>query len=235
MGSRAGGCTSGGVNSPYSSSALPLPLFFSSSSRDASRKRPSDTTTPFATAPSAPPNSNRKRMADPQDTAAVTVLLVDDERSLREPLVDYLVGQGFVVLEAESAAAARNLSSTREVGAHAMAVLTEAMRKQMNFAYGRDAANGQAMWFDEATYGVNRLVTHFNLSAKLTSKKIDEIPISDAGRESLKRFYDSEPRLEQWTEAKAEDILSSISYPDFLRQYGGLTEDAVQLFDKEEH
>ena len=111
----------------------------------------------------------------------------------------------------------------------------EAMRKQMNFAYGRDAANGQAMWFDEATYGVNRLVTHFNLSAKLTSKKIDEIPISDAGRESLKRFYDSEPRLEEWTEAKAEDILSSISYPDFLRQYGGLTEDAVQLFDKEEH
>jgi len=111
----------------------------------------------------------------------------------------------------------------------------EAMRKQMDFAYGRDAANGQAMWFDEATYGVNRLVTHFNLSAKLTSKKIDEIPISDAGRESLKRFYDSEPRLEEWTEAKAEDILSSISYPDFLRQYGGLTEDAVQLFDKEEH
>ncbi len=111
----------------------------------------------------------------------------------------------------------------------------EAMRKQMDFAYGRDAANGQAMWFDEATYGVNRLVTHFNLSAKLTSEKIDEIPISDAGRESLKRFYDSEPRLEEWTEAKAEDILSSISYPDFLRQYGGLTEDAVQLFDKEEH
>jgi len=111
----------------------------------------------------------------------------------------------------------------------------EAMRKQMDFAYGRDAANGQAMWFDEATYGVNRLVTHFNLSAKLTPEKIDEIPISDAGRESLKRFYDSEPRLEEWTEAKAEDILSSISYPDFLRQYGGLTEDAVQLFDKEEH
>ena len=26
-----------------------------------------------------------------------------------------------------------------------------------------------------------------------------------------------------------------MSYPDFLRQYGGLTEDAVQLFAKEEH
>ncbi len=111
----------------------------------------------------------------------------------------------------------------------------KAMRKQMEFAYGRDAPNSPAMWFDETTYGVNRLVTNFNLSAKLTTEDIDKIPISDAGRDSLKRFYDSAPSLEDWTEAEAEDRLSSISYPDFLRQYGGLTEDAVQLFDKEEH
>ena len=109
------------------------------------------------------------------------------------------------------------------------------MRTQMEFAYGRDAPNSPAMWFDETTYGVNRLVTNFNLSAKLTTDDIDKIPISDAGRDSLKRFYDSAPSLEDWTEAVAEDLLSSISYPDFLRQYGGLTEDAVQLFDKEEH
>ncbi len=110
-----------------------------------------------------------------------------------------------------------------------------AMREQMDFAYGRDAINGQAMWFDEATYGVNRLVTNFSLSAKLTPKDIDKIPISDAGRESLKRFYGSAPRFEKYTNAEAEDLLSSISYPDFLRKYGGLTEDAVQLFDREEH
>jgi spermidine dehydrogenase len=109
------------------------------------------------------------------------------------------------------------------------------MRKQMEFAYGRDAPNSPAMWFDETTYGANRLVTNFNLSEKLTPADIDKIPISDAGRDSLKQFYDSAPSLEDWTEAEAEDILSSISYPDFLRQYGGLTEDAVQLFDKEEH
>ena len=35
------------------------------------------------------------------------LLLVDDEASLREPLADYLVGQGFRVAQAESAAAAR--------------------------------------------------------------------------------------------------------------------------------
>ncbi len=39
----------------------------------------------------------------------VTVLLVDDEATLREPLAEYLTGQGFFVHEAESAAAARTL------------------------------------------------------------------------------------------------------------------------------
>ncbi|GMM92016.1 response regulator [Qipengyuania sp. MTN3-11] len=41
------------------------------------------------------------------DTAPTTLLLVDDERSLREPLAEYLTRQGFAVREAESAAAAR--------------------------------------------------------------------------------------------------------------------------------
>ena len=43
------------------------------------------------------------------DTAPVTLLLVDDERTLREPLAEYLTGQGLVVREADSAAAARTL------------------------------------------------------------------------------------------------------------------------------
>ncbi len=38
---------------------------------------------------------------------ATTLLLVDDEATLREPLADYLVRQGFVVHQAESAALAR--------------------------------------------------------------------------------------------------------------------------------
>ncbi|MGX7924966.1 response regulator [Tsuneonella sp. HG094] len=41
------------------------------------------------------------------DTAPVTLLLVDDEPTLREPLAAYLTRQGFVVREADSAAAAR--------------------------------------------------------------------------------------------------------------------------------
>lgn len=40
------------------------------------------------------------------------ILLVDDEATLREPLADYLQGQGFAVTEAQSAAAARSHLTT---------------------------------------------------------------------------------------------------------------------------
>ena len=43
------------------------------------------------------------------ETVSTTLLLVDDENSLREPLAEYLTGQGFVVREAESAASARSV------------------------------------------------------------------------------------------------------------------------------
>ena len=43
------------------------------------------------------------------DIAPTSILLVDDEPTLREPLAEYLSGQGFAVTEAESAANARSL------------------------------------------------------------------------------------------------------------------------------
>lgn len=42
------------------------------------------------------------------ETAPTRLLLVDDEASLREPLAEYLIRQGFVVRQASSAAAARS-------------------------------------------------------------------------------------------------------------------------------
>ncbi len=42
------------------------------------------------------------------ETAPISILLVDDEASLREPLAEYLTGQGFRVHEAESGATARS-------------------------------------------------------------------------------------------------------------------------------
>jgi two-component system OmpR family response regulator len=43
------------------------------------------------------------------DTASIRLLLVDDEAALREPLAEYLSRQGFVVIQAASAAEARSL------------------------------------------------------------------------------------------------------------------------------
>ncbi|WP_336985482.1 response regulator transcription factor [Altererythrobacter aquiaggeris] len=43
------------------------------------------------------------------ETSPTRILLVDDEASLREPLAEYLFGQGFSVVMAESAAAARSI------------------------------------------------------------------------------------------------------------------------------
>lgn len=43
------------------------------------------------------------------EPAPTSLLLVDDEPTLREPLAEYLSGQGFTVRDAESAAAARSL------------------------------------------------------------------------------------------------------------------------------
>lgn len=45
---------------------------------------------------------------DIETDAPTSILLVDDEATLREPLAEYLTGQGFVVTEAISAAAARS-------------------------------------------------------------------------------------------------------------------------------
>jgi two-component system OmpR family response regulator len=48
------------------------------------------------------------------EAAPIRLLLVDDEAALREPLMDYLVRQGFVVDQAESAAQARSLLRSAE-------------------------------------------------------------------------------------------------------------------------
>lgn len=47
-------------------------------------------------------------MKSVSDTPKTSILLVDDEPTLREPLAEYLEGQGFAVIEAQSAARARS-------------------------------------------------------------------------------------------------------------------------------
>ena len=111
----------------------------------------------------------------------------------------------------------------------------QAMRREMTFEYGRDAPNSPAMWFDADTYGESRLIPNFSLRNHLSREQIDQIPISVEGRKSLLRLYSSDISHSKLSEAELETLLSEISYPDFLREYAGLTEDAVQLFDKDQH
>lgn len=112
---------------------------------------------------------------------------------------------------------------------------TQAMRREMTFEYGRDAPNSPAMWFDTDTYGESRLISNFSLRNHLTRDQIEQIPISEEGRESLLRLYTGGVLDSKRSSAEIETLLSEISYPDFLREYAGLTEDAVQLFDKDQH
>jgi len=112
---------------------------------------------------------------------------------------------------------------------------TQAMRREMTFEYGRDAPNSPAMWFDADTYGESRLISNFSLRNHLTRDQIEQIPISEEGRESLLRLYTGGVLHSKRSHAEVETLLSEISYPDFLREYAGLTEDAIQLFDKDQH
>ena len=112
----------------------------------------------------------------------------------------------------------------------------EAMRGQMTFRYGLSAPNSPAFWFDKDTYGSDRLLTGFSLSSRLSAEQIEQLPISSAGRDSLHRFYSREPvNVTAEAELDVEELMFTTSYPDFLREYGGLTDDAVQLFDKAAH
>ena len=110
-----------------------------------------------------------------------------------------------------------------------------AMREDMTFDYGHDAPNSPAMWFDADTYGQSRLLPNFSLRNRLTKEQIEQIPISEEGRASLLRFYTGAAKASMLSRAEVETLLSRISYPDFLREYARLTEDAIQLFDKDQH
>jgi spermidine dehydrogenase len=61
------------------------------------------------------------------------------------------------------------------------------------FRFGRNGREGPAIWFDEATFGVDRLVTGCDLAGNIghdMSAAIDAFPIGEEARARLKAFYD---------------------------------------------
>lgn len=113
------------------------------------------------------------------------------------------------------------------------------MLKHKEFRYGSDGPNGPAMFFDEETYGRNVLVPHCDFTRGKTGAedaRIDSFPMSEEAREQLKRFFAMRTNVLQGKSAEeVEHYATHTAYYDFLREHGGLGEEALQVFDNANH
>jgi spermidine dehydrogenase len=115
-----------------------------------------------------------------------------------------------------------------------LGVDTEAMLRNKEFQYGRNGSHDPAIWFDADTYGRDKLVTDCNLmrgNSAPMSACIDQFPISEVAREQLRAFYAMRTNVfEGMSEEDVSGLLGSIGYMEFLRKYGGLGDEATQLY-----
>jgi len=107
------------------------------------------------------------------------------------------------------------------------------------FAYGSGPKGSPCIFFDAETYGRNELIHGFDFrSGRVENPDVlfDRFPVSEESRESLKKFYlRRENVFEGKSAAEVSEILSGISYTVFLKQYGGLTDEAADLYIKTTH
>jgi spermidine dehydrogenase len=91
-----------------------------------------------------------------------------------------------------------------------------------------------ATWFDAETYGESRLLPGLimdQLDPRKLATRVDEFPISEEARESLRRFLLSEQDvLAGLSNEQKTSVLRSTSYADFVRGHFGLSEEVIQLF-----
>jgi spermidine dehydrogenase len=113
------------------------------------------------------------------------------------------------------------------------------LQEQDDFNYGEDGRLGQATYFDAETYGRDALVPGFALrhgDRAQVMEGLDQVPLSAESIESLRRFYSARTDVLAGEDPEARDrYLRSISYTDFLKQHGGLTPEAVEIFIKATH
>jgi spermidine dehydrogenase len=108
-----------------------------------------------------------------------------------------------------------------------------------DFNYGDDGELGPAIYFDAETYGRDVLIPGFTPRwgdfASILGK-LDAVPLSQESRDSLKRFYSARTDvLEGRSPQERQRFLQQISYIDFIRQHGGLTEEAAEIFYNATH
>jgi len=111
--------------------------------------------------------------------------------------------------------------------------------KRKDFHYGSAGYGPPGIYFDAETYGQDVLVGDFALrfgSREALEDKIGRFPLSRQSRDALLAFYLRRGNvLEGLTPEQAERFLRKTSYIDFLREQGGLTEEALQLFINSTH
>jgi len=115
----------------------------------------------------------------------------------------------------------------------------ETLLEGYDFEYGRGPKGESCTWFDSETYGRDVLVRGISFRGDRMDNPealVEQFPLSEESRESLKQFYTRRENLfEGKSEAEVQEVLSSISYTNFLKQYGGLTDEAADLFIKTTH
>ncbi|MEP5566506.1 MAG: FAD/NAD(P)-binding protein [Halioglobus sp.] len=113
------------------------------------------------------------------------------------------------------------------------------MIKHKEFQYGSDGPNGPAIFFDEENYGRNVLVPRCDFTRGKTGAQdasIDSFPMGKEAREQLKRFFAMRTNvLEEMSDDEVEQYVTNTPYYDFLREHGGLGEEALQVFDNANH
>ena len=121
----------------------------------------------------------------------------------------------------------------------ALGVDIDRLLEHNDFNYGTDGKLGPAIYFDAETYGSDVLIPGFiprwgDFASILG--KLDAVPLSKESRDSLKRFYSARTDvLEGRSPEERRQFLRQISYIDFIRQYGGLTEEAAEIFFNATH
>lgn len=120
-----------------------------------------------------------------------------------------------------------------------LGVDVQEMLKNKEFDYGNDGPNGPAMYFDAETYGRDTLVPRCDFTRGKTGVNeaaIDSFPISEEAREQLKRFFAMRTNILEGKSSDAvEQYVTHTPYYDFLREHGGLGEEALQIFDNANH
>jgi spermidine dehydrogenase len=123
-----------------------------------------------------------------------------------------------------------------------LGVDVDTLREGYDFRYGNGPSGSPSVYFDAETYGRDELVRGFSFrscgggGANGPDARIGRFPVSEESRDSLSKFYARRENVfEGKSEAEAKEILRRTSYTDFLKKYGGLTDEAASLFVKTTH